>query len=199
MRPRCLERIAGPAAGACAALAIAVLAALPAGESAPRHGPALLAASATQGKLRIANSKRGGPILRASKLLPGRAVRGKLRLRNRGAMPVTVRLRATALRDWPGPAGAPLSRALELKVVRLARFARGRRFPRRRHRTLYRGALAGLSGVRAGRLGPGMRRRFRFRVELPDRGRPPSPAGGDNRYQGASMSVGFVWRARPAR
>ncbi|MDT7784665.1 MAG: hypothetical protein QOF58_3084, partial [Pseudonocardiales bacterium] len=58
---------------------------------------------------------------------------------------------------------------------------------------VYTGPLAGLGSRDLGVFGPGEARTYRFTATLPDTGIPPTPLGGDNAYQGASLRNTYVW------
>jgi hypothetical protein len=65
--------------------------------------------------------------------------------------------------------------------------------------TVHAGTPAGLGEVELGRFDAGEERDYRLTVALPDGGMPGSDITGDNRFQGASLSLGLHWRAAPGR
>jgi hypothetical protein len=145
---------------------------------------------AASGAVRIANSREGQAVFTAVAMRPGEGVSGTVRIGNEGDVAGRFTLRRASVADVPGPYGGRLSQRVELVLLDVTDAARPR--------TIYAGAPAGLAEVDLGTLAPGARRDYRFAATLPDGGIPVSETGGDNRYQGAAMSLGFDWRAGPA-
>jgi hypothetical protein len=164
------------------------------------QGPGLGAAGEESPRIRgggerglwIHDSKRGRLVLASDQLAPGAAVRGEVRLHTAGSERARLSVRAVGMRDSPGPNGGRLSRALWLRVKR----SRSPGDPTDGEpETIYAGPLASFGTLRLGSWRPGERREFEFRVRFPDGGRPTSPSGGDNSYQGSRTRFRLVWRA----
>lgn len=121
--------------------------------------------------------------LDARRLTPGQTVTGRVVVANEGDASGRFTLRASSLVDGPGSAGSSLARALQLTVTDVT--------VAHAPRCLYTGSLAGLSGVDAGRFGPGAARTFRIAVTFPQQ------AVGGSTFSGSSLSVAFAWTAVP--
>lgn len=150
-----------------------------------RDAPA--AVFSAQGDVEMENEREGEPILVARKMIPGEPRVGAVQITNVGASG-RYSLRKTDLTGEPGPNGGRLENVLRLRVRRAC--------PRcpQRYPLEYGGALKDMPPLTLGRWHRSEHRRYRFRVKLPDRGAPPSPITGDNRYQGSRAKVRFVWR-----
>jgi hypothetical protein len=156
---------------------------------------AVLAAARSQTPVKITNTKQGHTVISAHRLVPGKSLRRKVRLRNVGFDPARMRLDVRIEPGHPGPNGGDLADALRLRV----RAAGLKRRPGPdRPTTIYEGRLSEIDTLRLGRWKPGDGRRFRFHVEFPNHGRPARTTGGDNRYQGSRTGFRLVWRATPS-
>src|SRR5919201_885195 len=123
------------------------------------------------GDLRITNSQDGHAIFQATGLAPGHSVTGTVELLNTGTLPGDLGLEQLDLQDQPGAGGGRLSDAISLDISEVTG---GNSVP------IFTGRLGGLGSRPLGGIGPDERRTFRFTASLPDGGRPPRPAGGDN-------------------
>jgi hypothetical protein len=185
---RGMNRLPVLAVAFAAVLAVVIATAPP---SEPEGSASPLLVGSAEGDLRLKNSKRGEPVLSGRNLAPGDVSRGKMRIRNAGSEEARVRL-LIGLRDYPGPNGGLLSRALRLRV----KVAPPRRDPGHRSASvIYDGRLAAVGALGLGSWRPGKIRQFRFRVRFPDRGRPRSPTRGSNAFQGSRARFRLVWRA----
>ena len=117
---------------------------------------------------------------------PGGSVRGQVTITNTGGATGVVHLSKTSLVDTPGPRGGSLSKRLELRVEEVTG-GRARRF--------YRGRLGGMPTLPLGSISPRQARTYRFTVSFP-RGVPTATGARDNAYQGSSVRVGYLWRAK---
>ena len=179
-----------------AALGVATAAViLPTDDSQPEPAPDLELTANKRSTLGLKTSRRGSPILTAPRLVPGESASGRIKVRNRGAHTLRLKLIRRRLIDRPGPQGGRLSDALTVQIHRM----RGKGRSRRRARPVYSGPVTKLRRVRLRRLQPGAKQRYRFVVAMREGGIPSSPASGDNAFQGSSASVDFVWRGVPAR
>jgi hypothetical protein len=140
------------------------------------------------GRIRILDSLRGHAILTAHNLRPGSTATGTVTIRTTGR--ARVFLTKSKLRNKLGRYGGALSARLVLSVDDVRRSARPRR--------LYTGALGAMPQLALGTFARGAPHRYRFRVTLPRGPMPPNNWSGDNRFQGASTSVDYVWTARKA-
>lgn len=145
--------------------------------------PVAITAS-SYGSLSIFNSRGDGAVLSAAGLAPGRSTTGDVTIRNDGALPGAFSLSSADLAESPGRGGGQLSQRLQLVVVDLG--ASG---------AVYSGPLRALDSRDLGVFAPGEARTYRFTATLPGSGTPPSPLGGDNAYQGASLRHTYVWTA----
>lgn len=182
-------QVAGILAACGLLLAVTMIPASPALE----RGAFPLLVKGDGGPLRVSSSKRGRPIVSGPNMQPGDVVRGQVRVENAGEDRGKLSLSRRGLSDVPGPNGGRLSTALSLRIMRVRpKPAR----PHSRKRTVWEGSLSRMPKISLGEWRPGKSRRYRFRIELPDGGLPPSPTSEDNAYQGSSAKVGFVWTAR---
>jgi hypothetical protein len=140
-----------------------------------------------QGDVEMDNERDGEPIMVARKMIPGEPRVGAVQITNLGD-PGRYSLRKTDLTGVPGPNGGRLEKVLRLRVRRVC--------PRcpERYPLEYGGAIKNMPQLALGRWYGSERRRYRFRVRLPDGGPPPAPTTGDNRYQGSRAKVRFIWR-----
>jgi hypothetical protein len=175
-RERRIRPLLGPMAVLLAFASVAV-----ADRGAPEDLPMATAISAS-GSLSIFNSRSGGAILSATGLAPGDSTSGDVTIQNNGALGGGFSLAGTGITESPGQGGGLLSQRLQLVVVDLTQPT-----------TVYSGPFAGLGSRDLGALGPGEARTYRFTATLPDGGVPASALGGDNAYQGASVSGTYVW------
>jgi hypothetical protein len=129
----------------------------------------------------IVNSREGAAVFGAGRVRTGEEVSGTVRIGNDGALAGRLVLRRGAVTDTPGPGGGRLSDALQLSVLDVTDPAHPS--------TLYTGALASFTELAAGTVARGGVRDFRLAARL------VPPAGDDNRFQGATMSLGLEWGA----
>jgi hypothetical protein len=158
-------------------LTAALLAASVAVAAAPRPAPPDVEASAATGSLKLTSSRGGKAIFKAGAVAPGRAVGGRVRIRNSRKGSASIYLSQRRVADRPGPGGGRLSPRLLLRVDDLTR-----------RRVVYAGALRGLRRKRIGKFRARESRRFRFTVTV--------PAALDNSYQGSSVTTNYRWQAR---
>jgi hypothetical protein len=138
-----------------------------------------MAADAT-GALSIANSREGRAVLSATGLRPGATVTGQVTIGNDGQVGGRFAVRASGLSDIPGVGGGELSQRLQLQLTDVTAAARPA--------VLYTGTPAGLSSIDVGDLAAGASRTYALTVTFPS-------AGDDDRYQGATLSLGLEWIA----
>jgi hypothetical protein len=168
------------------ALAIAAVAAA-AWRSGPQADSPQL--SLTSNQLNLQQSEANKALIRLSNAKPGQVARGTTRVTTTGAT-ATVQVRASNLRDLPGPNGGRLiaSRRLWIDVRCVAT-------PCPPNPAAYKGPLA-LMGTRSlGTWRPGTHRTYAVRVWLLRGGMPPSMISGDNLYQRSTARFGLVWTA----
>lgn len=171
----------------------AALIAVALGVAAERGGRDATSVAKSATELKLGNNKRRRPVIRFFGMAPGDKRKRRVRISNRRG-PARLYLRAVKLKGWAGPNGGSLDEVLRLRVRRI----RGAR-PKRRgkpRRRIYNGPLKEMRRINLGYFKPHSARNYRFKVIFPDRGAPPSAAGGDNAYQGARAKVKFRWRAR---
>ncbi len=113
----------------------------------------------------------------AGALTPGGSSNGGVTVANAGSQTGRLVVRQSGVADRPGPGGGRLSHVLLLRVSE-------------RGRVLYSGKLRVARTIDLGELGPGQRRRLRFRATLPEQGAPQ-----DNRYQAAAASATYRFAA----
>jgi hypothetical protein len=121
------------------------------------------------------------PMLDFQGLTPGQTVGGGFVISNDGGAAGRFTLRISPLVDQPGADGGSLADALQLVVTDVTDPAAPR--------DVYRGALAGLSGLDLGSFAAGAVRSYRFAVTFP---REQSAA---STFAGSSLSVAFDWTA----
>jgi hypothetical protein len=144
-------------------------------------------ASAASGSLSLANSRGNGAIFSATGMAPGRSTSGEVTITNNGSLAGGLALAAGDVADTPGIGGGRLSERLELVVLDVGGV-----------RTVYSGPMAALGRRELGTMAPGEARTYRFTATLPDGGVPLSALGGDNAYQGATLTTSYVWTATAA-
>jgi hypothetical protein len=132
--------------------------------------------AAATGSVRISNSLEGRAVFGAGALRPGDSTTGTVRIGNDGTVRSVVTL--TASREAEVGA-ASLSASLQLSVVDVGNA-----------RTLYSGPAAAFTTIAVGWLAVGESRELRFTATL------PRSAG--NALQGASTTLGLLWRASAA-
>jgi hypothetical protein len=142
------------------------------------------------GAVHIANSRDGQAVFSAAGMRPGEGVSGTVRIGNDGDAPGAFTVRPGTVEDTPGPNGGLLSTRVQLVLFDVTNV--------QHPVTIYAGPPAGLQAVALGTVAPGQHRDYLFAATLPDSGLPGSPAAGDNRFQGSSLSLGFEWRATSA-
>src|SRR5918992_113400 len=149
-------------------------------------GPDVRSAS---GSVLIANSAAGQAVLDAPGLRPGASESGTVTIGNRGDVGGRFAVAATGVQETAGAHGGALSGRLQLVLVDET--------DPQDPVTVYAGTPAGLGEVDLGRFDAGEERDYRLTVTLPDGGMPGSDLTGDNRFQGASLSLGLQWRGAP--
>jgi Ca2+-binding RTX toxin-like protein len=150
----------------------------------PRATPS---ATLTRGTLSQSNSKAGAAILTASNIGPGDSVKGTVTIKNTGTISGLFSLSARDLVDTPGPNDGELSDTLDLLIQDVTRPASPA--------TVYSGKQKALTTASLGVFRAGESHTYRFTVSFPNGGVSLSPAGGQNAYQGSSMSVQYDWEA----
>jgi hypothetical protein len=163
------------AAGSLAALGLAVAA-----PGAP-DGAGVSAAGAG-GALSLSNSRAGAAILAAANLRPGDTTTGAVTIGDDGSAPGLLTLHGGAPADTPGPGGGRLSGRLLLAVTDVTLPSHPL--------AVYSGTPDGLGDLELGTLAPGADRRFEVAATVPR-------TGDDDRFQGATLSMGLEWRIRP--
>jgi hypothetical protein len=133
--------------------------------------------AAATGSVHISNSLEGRAVFGAAALRPGDSTTGTVRIGNDGTVRSVVTL--TASRGAEVGAAASLSASLQLSVVDVGNA-----------RTLYSGPAAAFTTIAVGSLAVGESRELRFTATL------PRSAG--NALQGASTTLGLLWRASAA-
>jgi hypothetical protein len=136
------------------------------------HGSARAAVGNATGPL-IGSPLAGAAILSASGMAPGDVRTGYIDVTNIGDTAGTFALGAIGLTP------TPLARELDLDVRDVT--------AGRTSTVVYSGKLASLSSVALGDMAQGDAHRYRFSVSL--------PSDADDRYQGASSAVTFLWSA----
>jgi hypothetical protein len=154
------------------------------------HELARAEVQAASGAVQIANSRSGQAVLTAGGVRPGESVAGTVTIGNdsdvRGRFAVAV----TGVQETAGVHGGLLSTRARLTVLDVT--------DPQDPETVYEGLAGGLGEVDLGKFDPDEEREYRVEVTLPDGGIPGSGTTGDNRYQGATLSLGLEWRAAAA-
>lgn len=136
----------------------------------------------------LSNSKDGQPILTLSNMKPGDSATDTVTITNSGNIESQVALSKFHLQDThPNCTNCTLSGVLDLVVEEVTNPSEPQ--------GVYSGKLGAMPTVQVGSLARLESKMYRFTVSFPDGGPPPSNTTGDNRYQGASTSVDFVWTA----
>jgi hypothetical protein len=177
---RAVLTLIGTVAMALAAIGLAVAA--PGGGTSPRT-----ALSAASGAVHIANSRAGQAVFSAAGARPGESVSGTVTIGNDGDALGHFAVAGTGVTETAGVNGGLLSERLHLVVIDVT--------DPQDPKTIFDDDAAELDQVGLGTLDPGEERDYRVEATLPDGGVPPSGIGGDNRFQGASISLGLEWRA----
>ena len=138
---------------------------------------------AATGAVSIANSRAGQALFDAVAMRPGEGVSGTVTIGNDGDRAGHFAVQGSGVSDMPGPNGGRLSERVELVVFDVTDV--------RNPQTIYAGDPAGFAQLDLGEIAPGNEREYLFAATLPDTG----VGGDDNLYQGATVSLGFVWSA----
>jgi hypothetical protein len=154
------------------------------------HDLARAEIQSASGSVLIANSRSGQAVLNAPGLRPGASASGTVTIGNdgdaRGRFAVAA---TTAPGETAGAHGGLLSSRLQVQLVDET--------DPQDPVTVYVGTPANFGEVDLGTFDKGEERDYRLQVTIPDGGVPGSSATGDNRFQGASLSLGLQWRAAP--
>lgn len=145
---------------------------------------------AASGAVSIANSRAGQAVFSAAGMRPGEGVSGTVTIGNDGDRPGRFAVRATGVQDGGPPGAGKLSERVELVLFDVTDV--------QQPVTKYAGHPAGFAQVDLGVIAPGQEREYLFAATLPDGGMPSSDSVGDNRFQGATLSLGFEWSAANA-
>lgn len=150
-------------------------------------GAAQIALASSSGAVQISNSRAGQAVFTAAAMRPGEGVSGTVRIGNSGDAAGRFAVRVAGLSDVPGPYGGRLSGAVRLVLFDVTDI----------HRPvmIFAGAPSSLGEVVLGTFAPGTHRDYLVAATLPEGGVPEAEAGGDNRYQGSALSLGFEWLA----
>jgi hypothetical protein len=164
------------------------LAAIGLAVAAPGGGaPARAELQSASGAVHIANSRAGQAVFSASGARPGESVSGTVTIGNDGDAQGHFAVAGTGITETAGAYGGLLSERLHLVVLDVT--------DPQDPKTVYDDAAAELGQVGIGTLDPGEERDYRLQVTLPDGGVPLSGSADDNRFQGASLSLGLEWCA----
>jgi spore coat-associated protein N len=145
---------------------------------------------AASGAVSIANSRAGQAVFSAAGVRPGEGVSGTVTIGNDGDRPGRFAVRATGVQDGGPPGAGKLSERVELVLFDVTDV--------QQPVTKYAGHPAGFTQVDLGVIAPGQEREYLFAATLPDGGMPSSDSAGDNRFQGATLSLGVEWSAANA-
>ena len=160
------------------------LAALGLAVAAPRHQDfATVDLARAGGALQISNSHAGQSLFTAGEMRPGEGVSGTVRIGNAGDIAGRFGVRTVGLEDAPGPYGGRLSDRLELVLFDVTDV--------QQPVTLYAGHPSDFGEIDLGTFAAGESREYVLAATLPNGGL----SGTDNQYQGASLRLGFQWRA----
>ncbi len=163
---------------ALTAVTLCALVLWPRGDGRAQTSPELALKAA--GDIKLWNSKQGQPLVGANLWRPGRAVRGRVVLGNRGTGPLVARLTAARIQTT----GVDLGARVRVRVRRVG----GPRLPRERR--LYKGPLRELKNVRIARLRAQRKQRYRVVARF-------IKASG-NAYQGSTLRFALRWRGTHA-
>jgi hypothetical protein len=131
------------------------------------------------GAVHIANDRAGHAVFNAAAMRPGEGVSGAVTIGNDGDRPGQFAVRPTGLDDV-APNGGKLSERVELVLFDVTNV--------QNPKTIYAGVPKDFSQKSLGVIAPGQERDYLFAATLPE-------GDDDNRYQGASLSLGFEWSA----
>jgi spore coat-associated protein N len=146
-----------------------------------------LSAGNSGGVLELSNSRNGAAILTAANLKPGDTRTGAVTITNTGSLDAAVSLSKANLVDQPGPRGGALSGVLRLRVEDISSAT---------PKLVYDGALGAMPKLALGEFAKkSAGRTYRFTLTFTRGPVPTTPASGDNRYEGSSTRVDFVWVA----
>jgi hypothetical protein len=150
----------------------------------PREPRAAL--GGTSGVLQISNSREGQAVLTATAMRPGQTVTGGVRIGNAGDVAGRFSVRPADVRETRGPFGGLLSERLQLALYDVTR---------PEPVAIYSGTPAAFGSIDLGTFERGAQRDYVVAATLPDGGLPDTDFGGDNRFQGSTLSLGLEWRA----
>jgi hypothetical protein len=139
------------------------------------------------GALQISNSRAGQSLFTATQMRPGEGVSGTVRIGNNGDIAGRFGVRAVGVADAPGPYGGLLSDRLELVLFDVTNV--------QQPLTVFAGHPSDFGEIDLGTFAAGESRDYLLAATLPDGGIAASATAGDNLYQGASLNLGFEWRA----
>lgn len=151
------------------------------------HDMAHARVAAASGAVQIANSHAGQALLSAGGMRPGATSTGTVTIGNAGSAGARFSVTGTGFQETPGAHGGLLSERARLVVLDVT--------DPDDHAEVYSGTPQGLAATDLGAFAPGEERDYEVRIMLPDGGAPGSGTTGDNRYQGAALSLGLEWRA----
>jgi hypothetical protein len=137
---------------------------------------------AASGALGLTSSRDGQTLFAAGGMRPGQSVSGALRITDTGDAGAILGVHASDVSDQAGAGGGSLSSAVVLSIGDVS--AGGAPVP------LWTGHPRELTDTRLAVLGAGEARELLVTAVLP-------AAGATNAYQGASLSLGLTWGARP--
>jgi hypothetical protein len=150
------------------------------------HDQAQARVAAASGAAQIANSRAGQAVLSAGGMRPGGSATGTVKIGNAGSARGRFSVAGIGLQETPGAHGGLPSGRVLLVVLDVT--------DPDDHAEVYSGTPQGLAAD-LGTFAPGEERDYEVRITLPDGGTPGSGTTGDNRYQGAALSLGLEWRA----
>jgi hypothetical protein len=148
--------------------------------AAPGGHPRMQVQLQAAGALGLSSSRDGETLFAAAGMRPGQAVSGTLRITNTGDAATILAVRPTGVSDAAGAGGGRLSGTLALIISDVS----GTGTPVQ----LWAGRPADLAEARLAILAKGQSRDLVVTAALP---------AADNRYQGATISLGLTWGARP--
>jgi hypothetical protein len=177
---RAVATLSGTLVLALAAIGLAVAA--PGSGAAPRAE-----LSAASGAVRIANSRAGQALFSAGGARPGETSSGTVTIGNDGDVPGRFALARTGLSESAGAHGGLLSQQLRVVVLDVTDPSDPE--------LVFDEEADKLGNLPLGIFEPGEERTYRVQATLPDGGLPASATVGDNRFQGATLSLGLQWQA----
>jgi hypothetical protein len=144
-----------------------------------------LSAANTSGALELSNSRNGAAVLTGANLKPGDTRTGTVTITNTGSLDALVDLTKANLVDTPGPRGGALSSVMRLRIEDITSST---------PTLLYDGGLGAMPKLALGEFPKkSAGRTYRFTVSFTRGPVPATPSAGDNRYEGAGVTVDFVW------